>query len=275
MFQCVPENRLLNSGRVDRFHGVGDTVDTNDMQADISFLDENNASHKMQYRKYLEKFQPQSVSSDINKFKDMQDFIADLFLSSNGIARSRLRHICTKSVIDTLSFECTGLDVLSNLMTRGFYSSEKRLSECLRICISVIESIGHNSNSNKVDLNNQATNVASSIGAKPRSYRPIASDDSDSSDEDDGGELDFLIEGDSNVVKRKGSVASVADEENKSNASIGLYPTLPNDNISQSHSENYESAAEKLGVLVHRLCRRHDTQHLTEKVIETVFENQR
>ena len=136
----------LNSGRIDGHQfEYEQIVDTSDMQADITFLDQNKQYIKMRYRQYLFEFLPMTYSSSLDKFKLIQDSLFHYFF----VARK-------SSGLIYLQFEATCLDMIFTLLSRGYYSTMKRLTEGLQIAFLNVQSIHKSRSTSKVNNVTQA-----------------------------------------------------------------------------------------------------------------------
>jgi hypothetical protein len=304
----------LNSGRIDRdqFQSQG-VADTSAMQTEITFLDHNKESHTMPYRDYLREFHPEAVYSDLDKYKDLQGMIFSHFVVLRKSSRSsRQREASGNSAVEALRFECTCLDMIASLFSRGFCSSRKRLAECLKISFLVIQSINKQVAASK-------SNKSSPLSAKRKLvksniYSALAtagagagagdssSDEGEDEEEEEEGEGDYsdgeeykendgnnikinvtnnvdkdVPLSDANMIKAKLDKTNVILKEENAFYSVekaSQHSTL-DDTDAPAGDDGDGASYAALGIMVGRLCKQHDTQHPPQHIDETVFENQR
>jgi hypothetical protein len=288
---CVHVCSALNSGRLDRHLADNEVTDTSDMQAEVTFMGKDKNMHSMSYRSYLREFQPESISPDLTKYKDIQDLVLNYFSIVKKSAR--FIHLCqsnSKNTVEALHFENTCLDLIVSLLSRGFYTCPQRLAEGLKISFLTIQSIDKTTSTSKKRKSTSSLSISEKLqSVRPINYVSLPNHGDSSSDEDEDEDEDYALgdedfgysETRASTEEQKDPYSNTTDSITQQSIIKGSHGISSNTDLDNGLSgggvtdEEAGAGAPDLGVLVLRLCRRHDSQCTPATVLDTVFENQR
>ena len=254
--------------------------------------DQDRESTKIPYVDFLKKHHSIVVSTDLDKYSELQKIISDHFVSLSAqwanqnevpLTKKQLfiqqehRHLGGSSYAIS-KFNIEALKLLQNLLNYGFYSSKDQLLEAAKICFAAIAYHGKLLQSSALKEDDGSTSDI--LSASTDYSRSL---DEDSFESHVG--YESLVQ---NEIAHRDEThdweyfARLEDPDGAddipSRSSFPSLGALERKGWSGSRSStepNHSSAESRRGLYITRLCMRHDQQQKVTLVREFIWQNQR